>query len=186
MASSKGFGRQFAKGVDIASATATFFADQNLAAEKAHEWMAEQTEADWKELVSGTLSPQQTKGAFARGSTAAVSTKFGMRRGLTVAQVRKRNLGGVMRAGQLPLLPINVQSGRLLNSIRKRKILAFARQSYDVGPDSSAGNSIWVLVPTGTRKMVARGIWDEIERRWKAREKAFEDHYKAKGQAVYS
>ncbi len=170
--------RQFTKGIDLYKAQGDFFQRAQLSAEKAHAQLAEQAYEDWKALVSGQLQKAQTKGAFARGSNVTVSTKFGRRRQLTAAQLAKRNL-----SGSVPLLPINIQSGRLERSITRRQTGTMPRQIFDVGPNSSAGKSMWVLVPGGTRKMIARGIWVEIERRWKARNKAFQDMY-VKGQGV--
>lgn len=177
--------RQFTKGIDLVEAQIEFFRQAGLSAENAHEQLATAALQDWIELCSGALTPNQTRGAFARGSTATVSTAFGRRRGLSARKIANRGLKDSLVRGSVPLLPINVQSRRLLNSIKLRPGPSGAgRQVFDVGPDpEAAGASMWVLVPTGTRKMIARGIWAEIQRRFRARNKAFEEVY-LKGQGV--
>jgi hypothetical protein len=46
-------------------------------------------------------------------------------------------------------------------------------QAYKVGPTRSAGPSINVLRPGGTKHMVARGFWRQIKTRWRSRNAAF-------------
>lgn len=177
MARNPGFGRRFTKGIDLYNATIVFFGKEKGDLRQGHKALAQWTYDDWKELTAGTLTKQQTAGAFARGLAPSLSTPTGLRRTLSVQQIRKRNLAGQLIRGQVPLLPINMQSHRLNDSIHVADLSRAGSQVFDVGPDASAGKSKWVLVPTGTGRMVARGIWAEIERRWKARNKAWFDAF---------
>lgn len=108
---------------------------------------------DYDQLTSGMLPPSRTKGHFARRAS------------------------GRRAPGGSPLLPINQQSGRLRRSIRLTKAnVPGTKQAFHVGPSASAGPSIFVLLPSGTYKMVARGADAVIEQRFRARNKALIDH----------
>lgn len=164
--------RQFTKGIDIVKDTTRFFDESMVNAREGHAHLALSTETDWKELVSGDLTKSQTRGAFARGSSPATSTPSGRRRTLSPRQLANRNI-----PGGVPSLPINKQSGRLYNSIQIANVSAAGSQVYDVGPNATVDRSVYRILPNGTKKMVASGIWAEIERRWKARNKAFFDWF---------
>jgi hypothetical protein len=71
-----------------------------------------------------------------------------------------------------------MQSGTLHRMIAIRRMGSYPQKFY-VGPKGTRG-SLWVLTKTGTRKMVARGLDLEVERRWKARNKALLDTLKAR------
>lgn len=99
------------------------------------------------------------------------------------ASAAKRKATGLKRSGRAPLLPINVQSGQLRAMIFMRKVGA---TSYDVG--SGAKHGRYILHPAGTKKMVGRGVMSGrnigfngpamfLEKRFKARDKAFKDAF---------
>ena len=67
-------------------------------------------------------------------------------------------------AGTFPLLPINVQSGRLRRSFRKLR-----RPGRDKGEvvwiiTNTAPHARFILSPTGTRHMIPRPFWAELSR----------------------
>ena len=166
--------RRFVNGLELIRDMDQFLKNSLADAYEGHEMLATQSLADWKELTSGTLTPDVTAGAFARGIAPSQSTPKGARRQLSKYQLKDR---GVRH--QAPLLPINMQSHRLYDSIKKRRVSGGgARQAFDAGPTASAGRSLYVIAPAGTKKMVSRQIWPVIEKRWKARNKALADYMK--------
>jgi len=179
--------RRFVNGLELIKDMDRFLRDTQAGAKVGHDKMAEKTLYDWKDLTSGNLAPAVTVGSFARGLAPSVSTPTGKRRALSKYQLAARG-----RRGQVPLLPINIQTGALFKSMRKRTVTASAnKQSFDVGPTKSAGRSIFVVSPGGTTKMVARQLWPVTEKRWKARGKAFFDYMQelsitGKGSVHYS
>jgi len=78
--------------------------------------------------------------------------------------------------GGVPLLPVNIQTGRLNRSMILRQVAGRGIQNFDL-TQVDPGGGIWRLEPGGTRKMVASGFFAEVKRRWRARNKAFFDHY---------
>lgn len=119
-------------------------------AKSLHERIAREALKDAYELTSGTV-PTKTLARmnhpFGRG--------FGSKRGTR---------------GRLPALPVNVQSGRLRWAIYMEK----RGNTYAIGfrgPDYAK----YVLSRTGTKNMLTRPVWSEIEKRFKARRKAMVD-----------
>lgn len=125
--------------------------------------------ADLRELTSGPISsaelakmghPYAKMGGVARGPSKDYLKSTGAKKAYGVA----------------PLLPINRQSGALQRSIR----LVHRGDRYGVEDSvffdpSVAGNSLWAISPTGTSKVVARGLQVETDRRNRARLRAFDD-----------
>lgn len=169
---------QFTDPMALYKAQKVRFAKQMLTARAAHEEVVIAGLHDMVELASGRLTKSQTRGAFARGSSPATSTPTGRRRQLTKAQLRRRAI-----KGGVPLLPINVQKGNLRKAIRKIQTAAPpGGQAYDVGPQG-VPYAKYVLGLGGTRKAVARGYFPEVRKRWRARNKAFVDHYASKNRS---
>ncbi|MGV3619120.1 MAG: hypothetical protein ACO1SV_27655 [Fimbriimonas sp.] len=81
--------------------------------------------------------------------------------------------------GTATLLPINRQSGRLYKAIERQETrVPGALSAQRVGFDrTKAQESLFVLSPEGTTRMVARGYWTEIVKRWRLRNRAFRDVY---------
>lgn len=77
-----------------------------------------------------------------------------------------RRLGGRKR-GSLPTLPINAQTGKLRGSWRRYKVDLSGKTYYDVIP--TVPYAKYVLAVGGTTKMVARGFWREMRKRWRKR-----------------
>lgn len=143
--------QQFASPLALYKHTLKELEAEKKSGEKMHRHIAESGELDYLDLTKGRLSPKQTRGKFAR-------RKSGRRRG----------------GGSVPLLPINRVTGRLARSIRIVEVPG-KHQAFHVGPSKAAGRSMFVMLPAGTRFMVARGIYAVIEARWKARNKALLD-----------
>ncbi len=173
------------------------FQQAKMTQRQAHDAIAEAGLEDMKELTDGSLTPSQTRGAFARGDS-------GERRTLTARQIKNRGIAPLpkpkgqkkatstakkrkKRSGSgkakspglrhlIPLLPINKQSHDLHDSVSKQDVSIGSRQSFEVGPEG-VEYSKYVLGPGGTVKMVARGFFAEVRKRWKARNKAWFDEY---------
>lgn len=128
--------------------------------EQLHRQIADGGVDDYRDRLKGTVS---------KATLRKLGHPFGRRAPTTG---RKR--------GVLPLLPINRQSGRLASSIQLRSADG-GSQAFHVGPTASAGRSMFVLEPGGTTKMVARGVYAVIEKRWKARNKALVDTMSKRG-----
>jgi hypothetical protein len=165
--------RRFLKSIDLIKAQKAFFEQQQLSMRDGHRMLAMQGLADAKELTSGSLTRAQTKGAFARGAAPAQSTLTGRRRALGAGQRAARGL-----AGHVPALPINIQTGRLNRSHFLRQSSGRGIQSFDL-TQHNPGGGIFRLMKGGTRKMTDSGYSKEIARRWRARNKAYLDHYSA-------
>lgn len=147
--------RRHSSPLALYKAQLALFARLNQSRRQMHLGIALEGRADYDELLSGTLSPNQTRGRFARRRS------------------------GRRRTGGVRLLPINQQSGRLRRSVKIRKVnTAGAIQSFHVGPTSAAGKSMFALLPAGTRFTVARGAEAVIKERFRARNKAFFDTIK--------
>lgn len=71
-----------------------------------------------------------------------------------------------MTSGAVPKLPINAHTGRLRRSMRTVKRGASGRFGVSGSTDLlfTAPYAKWVLGRQGTRKMVPRGFWEELER----------------------
>lgn len=154
--------RQFTKGIDLANHQLKRLVAMKATVAQSVRLMRKLGEQDARELSSGALTPKQTRSAFARGRSAAVSTSTGRKRGLA------------------PLLPINIQSGRLKRSMtsRSRGQNAFETLSRTV-PYAK-----YILAEAGTRKMVARGLKKEATRRLKARQMAHVQYFVRKQRSI--
>ena len=140
---------------------------------KAHAWMAGEGLKDAQEQTSGSLTPKQTEGAFARGTSPSDSTPTGRRRELTPKQLKARGL-----TKKVPLLPINKQSGRLHGSFKLTKKRENP-QTFELD-QTDPGGGIYTLYPGGTRKMVGRGFWHLIKQRARARQAAVINHFRGR------
>lgn len=137
--------------------------------EEAWDMLPQGAEEDAKELLSGTTT---TRELIRQGHPYARKTGPVARydpRGATRNQLRR---GG---RGTARPLPINAQSRRLINSLRRYKTrVPGALSAERVGFDyTAAGRSLFVLSPAGTTRMIARGFWNELKSRWKKRNNAF-------------
>jgi len=120
--------------------------------EEAFKEMVDRSYVDHIELLSGHLSPQQTRGAFAKLGS-------GARRLLTQRQIKNRNL----KKTGAPLLPINIQTAYLLERLKKK------------GPDARGVIRITDDAPyariqmgdDGSKVQIGRGFSREIDKRWK-------------------
>jgi hypothetical protein len=151
---------------------------------QAWEMLPEGAEDDARQNLSGgiTSATLRTLGhPFARLGGAAERydprnpARAQSRRGVGKDTAAQRSFRKTV--GSMPLLPINRQSGRLLDSLERQDTKApGALASQRVGFDRArAGNSLYVLSPEGTTRMVARGFWSAIKKNWRARNRAFRD-----------
>lgn len=141
--------RRFTKPLDLYKQTLRDLEADKRSIRRGHRRIAEAGEGDYLDLTGGGLPPKITRGQYARRASGR-------------------------RRGKLPGLPINVQTGKLRRSIGIRPAPG-GSQAFYVGPSKAAGRSMWVLMPGGTRVMIARGVEGEVERRWRARNKALID-----------
>lgn len=140
---------------------------------EAWEMLPEGYEEDAAELLEGNVSSAELR---RRGHPFARARKLPRYnpKGKARVQQRRRPKKGV---GVTPLLPINKQSHRLRDALdRKRISQSDALAAQSVGFDrSEAGDSLYVLSPTGTQTMVVRGFWAELKKRDRIRALAFRD-----------
>jgi hypothetical protein len=120
-------------------------------AKKLHERTARESLKDMYELTSGMTSKK---------TLARMNHPFG--RGFA----NKR--GG---RGRLQPLPINVQSGRLRRAIYLDK----RGNDFLLGIKPTAKYFKYVVSRSGTKRMITRPLWSEVEKRFKARRKAVID-----------
>jgi hypothetical protein len=163
--------RRYTKGVDLVRAQKARFQKLKLTRETGLRDIAEAGKADAIELASGALTRSQTRGAYARGDSPANSTPTGRRRQLTARQLATRGL-----IGGAPMLPINVQSGKLRAGIRLVLRSPAPRLSYSL-LIQNVDYARYILSEMGTKKMVSRGYKAEIQRRQKARQAAYVQFY---------
>ena len=117
---------------------------------------------------------------FGRGQSASESTPTGRKRGVHKDIRRKEKArSGVVKA---PTLPIGEISGNLQRSkfVSKQKKNMYYK--ITAGFDSSAGGALFAVLPSGTKKMVGRGLWGKgdkgaLGKRVKMYRKAFYDSY---------
>lgn len=149
-----------------------------------HEDIAEGGLRDQLEFTRGGIGPsgharkkwlRQLGHPFGRGINSAASTRGGLKRQVS-RQAKQR--AGFRGRSFVPSLPIGSISGRLRRGIQKRQVPNMGVQSFDVGTTKAAGRSAWVLSPAGTQRMVGRGVWPEVKKRFRARNKSFVDHFK--------
>lgn len=131
----------------------------NLTQEQAVGDLAKSVASFLKDQTSGSLTPKETAGAFARGSAPG---KGGIRR-------RKNR--------RVPKLPINAQSGRLNRAVIFRR---GGKGVFYAGFASAAGGGIHTVRPGGTVKMVDRGLYGPngaVTKFVAAGRKAYRDKY---------
>lgn len=154
--------RQFTKGIDLVNHQLKRLNSMKATIEQSVRMMEKQGLQDAIELTSGLLGKSITKGQYARGRMPKASTPTGRLR------------------GRLPLLPINIQTGRLRKSMRSRK---FKRLGFEV-LSNSVPYAKFILADSGTRKMVARGMKKEARRRLKARQAAHVHYFVRKQRSI--
>ena len=168
--------RKFTKGIELVRHQKKRFEELKLTREKGFKDISLAGFRDAVELASGGLGPKQTKGAFAKGASPALSTPDGRRRQLTARKLARRGI-----VGGVPLLPINVQSGKLQQGIRLVYVPG-AKIRYDLLV-ASVEYAKYILSLGGTSGkagkggMVARGYKPEVQRRQRARQAAFVQFY---------
>ena len=138
---------------DLFTAQKKRFSSVVMSVKKMHEEIALAGLDDGKELTSGTTSTAQLRRLGHPFARRLLSGQFGGR-----------------SRGFLKPLPINEQSGRLKAGLFLIHSRRNGNQTFDLG--SSAPYSKYILSPLGTSKMVGRGFWAEISKRWKARNAA--------------
>lgn len=143
---------------------------QNRSRKVVHAWkiehkkMAGDLGRDMQDMVSGSV---KTKELRRRGHP------FGRRKGrISLKLYRNTGRKQTWRAGPksrvpTPLLPINLQSGRLRRSFRIIPQTGIGVQSFRL--QFTARHSKFVLAQGGTKKMVARGYWSAVRVAWKSR-----------------
>ena len=167
----------FTKPIDLYNHQKRRFEKVILTATGAMEDMAKAGAGDFKEFTSGSITSaklRQMGHPYGRGSSAATRTATGLMRGAKSARAKK-----IIGRSQVPLLPINRQSGQLQDGIFVRRA---KKRSWDV---VSSSKHQYVLWPAGTGKMVGRGLLGGrdkgfknagvLEKRFRARNKAFVD-----------
>lgn len=157
------------------------FAHLGMDMRRGHHDMALGGLDDWKNLTAGGVGPQgwqrtkwlrQSGHPYARGQVANSVALGGthLRRSMSPKQAARAGMSRV------PLLPIGKISGRLHRTIAIRNAPGGV-QSFDVGTTPQTGKSAWAIVPGGTSKTVFRPMYDQVNKRWRARNKAFFDHF---------
>lgn len=150
--------RQFTKPIDLYKHQVARFERMNQTMREMHREISEAGGQDGQELTQGTVSTAQLR-------------KMGHPFGRGVGGSNGRYRPGLKR-GRLGSLPINRQTGGLQRRLRLRRGRG-GIQTFELTPGVHRGN--WVLNPDGTRRMVGRGFWLEIKKRWRARNKALLD-----------
>lgn len=123
---------------------------------------------DFTDLTGGNISTKQLRAMghpFGRGLSSKSSTASGLMRG---NRSKKVNAG---RRFVTPL-PINKQSGRLRSGIFMRQVSG-GTLSYIVGSD--APYEPFILSPSGTKRMIGRGVFKIVKLRHRTRRKAYID-----------
>ena len=179
-------GRRFTKGIDLLEFMDDWWKQNWKDAVSATEDMARMGLKVAAELTSGDIKTRTLRRMghplARRGNVAAsVSTKSGVIQGgkgvgrmrSATRSVRERN--GIRGKG-VPLLPINIQSGRLHASFRIKKGPPRGVRIYFDLVSVGVRYAKWILSPSGTRKMIGRGIITELVRRWKVRAKSLADY----------
>jgi hypothetical protein len=176
--------RQFTKGLDLMRHQQKRFRAMDMDARRGHADMAKAGLADAKELTSradGPSGPARKRWLarmghpFGRGASAAQRTPTGLKRGIPRGKGRVRNL------------PIGQISNKLHSTMRLTRLQGGV-QSF--GVKTSAPHARFILSPHGTKLMTGRGYGGiqgknaprtgETVRRWRARNKAFFQHFKRK------
>lgn len=162
---------RYSKPIDLYNAQRKRFAELKADRTSGFSELAKAGLQDAQDLTAGELSPSVTRGAFARERAEGGKINAnGARRNLTARQMANRGLGG-----QVPLLPINMQSHQLHDSMRLIPVAGRGLMSFDVTQEDPGGG-IFRISPGGTRYMVDSGFSVELRKRWRARNKAYIDH----------
>jgi hypothetical protein len=152
--------RQFTKGIDLAAHQMKRLARMQATIKQSVQDMQKQGVQDAVELTGGMIKSRQL---------AAMGHPF----------ARGRGNAGRMR-GKLRPLPINVQSGKLRRSMRSR---GYKKLGFEV-LSSQVPYARFILAEGGTRKMVARGLKKEAQRRLKARQAAHVQYFVRKQRSI--
>lgn len=155
--------RQFTKPLDLYKHQMARFAMVQRVITDMHREIAYRGHTDAMDLTRGGVSSKQLR---------AMGHPYGRNR---VAQGGQYRPG--RKRGMLPSLPINKQSGGLRSRLRVVRTSG-GIQAFKLTAGVHPGN--WVLNPDGTRKMVGRGFFLEIKKRWRARNKALLDTVKSR------
>jgi hypothetical protein len=149
--------RVYSKPIDLFIAQKALFEGMDKDIKLRHKDIAQASRTDAMDITAGTTKTWQLREEnhpYSRAISNARGSR-GLRRGL----------------------PINEQSGALRRAIRFRKIVAVSNiPRYELYVKRI--KSAWVLNPSGTRKMIGRGFWKEIKKRWFARNKALKDFFR--------
>ena len=140
---------------------------------------------DMEELTSGATPDGKARAKWLRDTGHPYGRRF--TDNTSKATNRQRGTG---KKGGAPLLPI----GRISGGLQSSKYVLKDRQGtsrwiLSAGFNKKAKGAVYVVMPTGTYKMVARGIWGkskngaesgELGKRIKQYRKAFRDMYISK------
>lgn len=124
-------------------------------AQAEHLQLTEEMRQDAIDLSSGNVSTKTLR---------KLGHPFGRR-----ASGRMRGLKGKHRIQgfRVPLLPINRQEGNLRSGWRLAKSRSANLQWADLS--NVAPYAKYVLAIGGTKRMVSRGFWQELKKRWRKR-----------------
>ncbi|MCC7229255.1 MAG: hypothetical protein IT203_02610 [Fimbriimonadaceae bacterium] len=147
--------RRFKNPLDLYNAQMARMAKANASIADGLKMMREGATQDAIDLTGGHLTPKQTRGQYARGRAAILSTPNGRKRGTA------------------PMLPINMVSGRLRRSIQGR---SWKKNGFAV-VSKGVPYSQFILSESGTRVMVARGMKRKALSLLRSRNKAFKDFF---------
>lgn len=148
--------RKFHKGIDLYEAQIKRLQETQTSIEGSVDIMKDQALADAIALTGGSISSKRLRKLghpFARSKGKALLS------------------GRVSTKSKVPLLPINVQSGRLRRAFKSR---LYPKQGFDIVV-KNVPYAKYILSSRGTEKMIARGLKEEVVRRLKARQKAHLD-----------
>lgn len=161
---------QFTRVADLQRRQAERFRQVGVKILTVHKELVSGGSQDFDELTAGSVSTRQLRSMghpFGRsGGQGSDTGGRGVRKKLGVvgSKGQTTHRGGVLRP-----LPINRQTGKLRRGKFVRGPMGI-RRAYDIG--SSAPYEPFILSPTGTSKMVARGFWGpggEFRKRHRAR-----------------
>jgi hypothetical protein len=156
---------RYSKGLDLYDAQRKRFAHNKATMLSGHEDLAKEGLKDWLELTGG-----QPTGKARLKLLRQIGHPFGR-----TSKPAGRNR--MPRKGRLPFLPIGIVSGRLRRAIRKtRAWVSGAVQAFAVSAEG-VPYAKFILGDAGTRKMVGRGFQREVVKRFKARNRAYLDHF---------
>ena len=158
-------------------ATIDKFKQINANMEEGAKEIRKQIERDLNEFTTGA-SPsgkarlkwlRQTGHPYGRGKSAPLSTSTG----------RKRNAG---RKGTAPMLPMGQITGGLRRSKFAKLDTPGGRHIITAGFNKSAKGALFAVLPSGTNKMVGRGLFGKgdqgaLGKRVKEYRKAFRDTF---------